>query len=188
MLSERLTHIEGLYDAYQRGLEEGEANILDVTKARIQFVNLQSELRRNESEIGQITVRLTELNGGMAMEVSDTAYPIPPDVPEYDVMDSLIEANDPVLKVVIQEKEISEKQVAVTRSLTLPKLQTSFRSQAILGQRYRGVLLGMTIPLWEGKNKLKQEKAEACTVSCKFKTTSPNTNMRSGNFICNTRT
>ena len=97
----------------------------------------------------------------MAVEVSDTVYPIPPDVPEFEVMDSLVEANDLVLKVVIQEKEISEKQVAVTRSLTLPKFQTGYRSQAILGQNYRGVLLGMTIPLWEDKNKVKQEKAEA---------------------------
>jgi outer membrane protein TolC len=76
------------------------------------------------------------------------------------VLDSLVEANDPVLKVVIQKKEISKKQVAVMRSLTLPKLQAGYRSQTILGQSYRGVLLGMTIPLWEDKNRVKQEEAE----------------------------
>ncbi|MEX2594111.1 MAG: TolC family protein [Anditalea sp.] len=160
VLSDRLRNVEGLHTSYQRRLEVGEANILDVTKARIQFVNLQNELRRNESEIGQITVKLAELNGGVAVEVSGTVYPIPPDVPEYKVLDSLIEANDPVLKVVVQEKEISEKQVAVARSLTLPKIQTGYRSQSILGQSYRGVLLGVTIPLWENKNRIKQEKAE----------------------------
>jgi outer membrane protein TolC len=160
VLSDRLRNVEGLHNSYQRRLEEGEANILDVTKAKIQFVNLQNELRRNENEIEQNTVKLAQLNGGMAVEVSDIAYPIPPDVPEYDVLDSLVEANDPVLKVVIQKKEISEKQVAVMRSLTLPKLQAGYRSQTILGQSYRGVILGMTIPLWEDKNRVKQEEAE----------------------------
>ncbi len=160
VLSDRLRNVEGLHNSYQRRLEEGEANILDVTKAKIQFVNLQNELRRNENEIEQNTVKLAQLNGGMAVEVSDIAYPIPPDVPEYDVLDSLVEANDPVLKVVIQKKEISKKQVAVMRSLTLPKLQAGYRSQTILGQSYRGVLLGMTIPLWEDKNRVKQEEAE----------------------------
>ena len=160
VLSDRLRSVESLYNAYQRRLEEGEANILDVTKARIQFINFQNELRRNENGIGQITVKLAELNGGVAVEVNDTAYPIPPVVPEYSVMDSIIEANDPVLKIVIQEKEISEKQVAVTRSLTLPKFETGYHSQTILGQSYRGIHLGMTIPLWEDKNRVKQEKAE----------------------------
>ena len=160
VLSDRLRNVEGLHNSYQRRLEEGEANILDVTKAKIQFVNLQNELRRNENEIEQNTVKLAQLNGGMAVEVSDIAYPIPPDVPEYDVLDSLVEANDPVLKVVIQKKEISEKQMAVMRSLTLPKLQAGYRSQTILGQSYRGVILGMTIPLWEDKNRVKQEEAE----------------------------
>ena len=160
LLSGRLGYVESLYNSYQRKLEEGEANVLDVTKAKIQFVTLQNELRRNRSKIGQIVVKLAELNGGTTVEVNDTLYPVPPDVPDYHVLDSLVEANDPVLKIVIQEKEISEKEVSVARSLTLPKFQTGYRSQAILGQRYRGVLLGMTIPLWEDKNKVRQEKAE----------------------------
>ena len=156
----RLLNAEDLYSSYQRRLEAGETNVLDVTKAKIQLANLQNDLRRNENEIGKITIKLAELNGGMAVVVKDTTYPIPPIVPKHSVLDSLVEANDPILKIVAQEKEISEKQVAVTRALTLPKIQTGYRSQSILGQSYRGVLLGVTIPLWEDKNEVKQEKAQ----------------------------
>lgn len=160
VLTGRFRNAQDLYNSYQRRLEAGEANVLDITKAKIQLANLQNDLRRNENEIGQITIKLAELNGGMAVVVNDSTYPIPPIVPEYSVLDSLVEANDPVLKIVIQEKEISEKQVAVTRALTLPKIQTGYRSQSILGQSYKGVLLGVTIPLWEDKNQVKQEKAQ----------------------------
>ena len=54
VLSGRLLSVEGLYNSYQRRLEEGEANILDVTKAKIQFVNLQNELRRIKMRLNKL--------------------------------------------------------------------------------------------------------------------------------------
>lgn len=48
-------------------------------------------------------------------------------------MDSLIEANDPLLKVYEQEKEIEQKQITVQKSLNLPKIETGYHSQGILG-------------------------------------------------------
>jgi hypothetical protein len=41
----------------------------------------------------------------------------------------------------------------------LPKLEGGYRSQAFAGQTIRGVHLGITVPLWENKNKVKHQKA-----------------------------
>ena len=51
-----------------------------------------------------------------------------------------------------------EKQVEVQKALNLPKIETGYHSQGILGQSYRGVHAGITIPLWENKSRLKVAK------------------------------
>ena len=46
------------------------------------------------------------------------------------------------------------------KAFNLPNLETGYHSQGILGQSYRGFHVGMAIPLWENRNRLKAAKAE----------------------------
>ena len=71
----------------------------------------------------------------------------------------MIEANDPILKVYEHEKEVMERQIAAQKSLKLPKIEAGYHSQGILDQNFRGVHKGITIPLWENKNKLEAAQA-----------------------------
>jgi outer membrane protein, heavy metal efflux system len=103
--------------------------------------------------------RLDEFNGGVAVDLSQIEYPVVTSLPPFETLDSLIESNDPVVKTVKQEREINKKQVGLTRSLTLPKFEGGYHQQSILGQKYQGFHVGMTIPLWENKNKVKTEQA-----------------------------
>ena len=43
--------------------------------------------------------------------------------------------------------------------MNLPKIETGYHSQGILGQTYRGFHAGITIPLWENKNRVKAAEA-----------------------------
>jgi outer membrane protein TolC len=51
------------------------------------------------------------------------------------------------------------RQLLVQKALVLPKIETGYHSQGILGQSYKGVHAGITIPLWENKNKVKAAQA-----------------------------
>jgi outer membrane protein, heavy metal efflux system len=153
-LNRRLANTQQLVQDYEKKLEKGDVIILDVNKARLQLLNINHEVALNNNEIQVATTKLTGLNGGQPIQVSDTTYPLTNTVPDFETLDSLIEANDPILKVYEQEKEIMQKQIAVQKSLNLPKFETGYHSQGILGQSYRGVHAGITIPLWENKNRL----------------------------------
>ncbi|MDQ3550306.1 MAG: TolC family protein, partial [Bacteroidota bacterium] len=96
---------------------------------------------------------------GQSIQVSDTTYPVTNDVFDFEILDSLIEASDPLLKVYDQEKELMQRQIGVQKSLNLPKIETGYHSQGILGQSYKGIHAGITIPLWENKNRLKAAQA-----------------------------
>jgi outer membrane protein, heavy metal efflux system len=158
-LNRRLANTQQLVQDYQKKLDKGDVIILDVNKAKLQLLNINNEVALNNNEIQVATTRLTELNGGVSIIVSDTTYPATPAVPDFETLDSLIEAADPILQVYEQEKDIMSKQIAVQKSMNLPKIETGYHSQGILGQSYRGAHAGITIPLWENKNRLKAAQA-----------------------------
>lgn len=158
-LNQRLTSTQQLVQDYQKKLDKGDVIILDVNKAKLQLLNIKNETALNENERTVVLTKLTELNGGIAVAIADTTYPDLPAIPGFDILDSTIEANDPLIKLYEQEKQILEQQVAMQRALNLPKFEAGYHSQGILGQSYRGFHAGITIPLWENKNKLAATKA-----------------------------
>ncbi|HEX6846768.1 MAG TPA: TolC family protein [Chitinophagaceae bacterium] len=158
-LNKRLINTQQLVQDYQKKLDKGDVIILDVNKAKLQLLNITNETALIKNEIQVATTKLTELNGGLAIQVMDTVYPVTDVISDFEVLDSMIEANDPILKVYEQEKEVMERQIALQKSLNLPKIEAGYHSQGILGQSYKGIHAGVTIPLWENKNRVKAAEA-----------------------------
>ena len=144
---------------FQTRLDKGEGNILDVNKAKLQLIEINASFQGNLSAINQLNQKLTELNGGNFIEFKDTVYSQLPTLPDFETLETEIEANDAVRKYLEQEKVIGEKSLELSKAMALPKLETGYRYQAILGQKFQGIHLGMTIPLWENKNKVKAQQA-----------------------------
>lgn len=159
-LTNRVQRIGVLASDYEKRLEQGDASILDVNKAKLQLINLTYELRENTTAINLLNQKLTELNGGNEIIFKDTLYPTSPIIPVFSMVDSLIEANDPLVKTVKQQKAIYEKEVALSKALSYPKLEAGYHYQSILGQRYQGVHFGLTIPLWENKHTVQFQRAQ----------------------------
>jgi outer membrane protein, heavy metal efflux system len=159
-LNRRVSHLERLATDYQKRLQRGDISILDVNKAKLQLIQWQNEQRVQAAEKEVQAQKLRELNGGLPISVSDTSFAVTAALPRFEILDSLIEANDPIIKTFEQQKVVSEKQVAVSRALTLPKVETGYHYQAILGQKYQGLHWGVSIPLWENKNTVLTQRAE----------------------------
>jgi cobalt-zinc-cadmium efflux system outer membrane protein len=158
-LNRRLINTQKLVQGYQKKLDKGDVIILDVNKAKLQLLNIKNETALNENEKQLLLTKISELNGGIPITINDTIYPFVPIIPDFEILDSTIEANDPIIKVYEQEKKILQQQIAVQKAMNLPKIETGYHSQGILGQSYRGIHAGITIPLWENKNKLNAAKA-----------------------------
>ncbi len=153
-LNRRLINTQNLVNDYQKKFDKGDATILDINKAKLQLLNIQNEAGLSENERQVILTKISELNGGLPVVITDTIYPsLPPSIPDFETLDSIIEANDPIIKVYEQEKRIWEQQIALQKAMNLPKIETGYHSQGILGQSYRGFHAGIVIPLWENKNK-----------------------------------
>ena len=158
-LKGRLVRSQQLVSDYQKKLDKGDAIILDVNKAKLQLLNIQQDVMLNDNTIRQTLTRLKEFNGGMDVALTDTIYPLVAQVPDFKTLDSLIERSDPILQVYEQEQLIRQQQIAVQKRLNLPKLEAGYHYQGILGQNYSGIHGGISIPLWENKNRIKAAEA-----------------------------
>lgn len=159
-LTTRKQNTEKWLTAFQKSLEKGQGNIMDVNKAKLQLIEINASFQENLSISNQLNQKLTELNGGVPIQFSDTAYSSFEFISDFATLEQEIEANDPVRKYLEQEKVIGQNEVSLSKSLTLPKIETGYHYQSILGQRFNGVHFGLTIPLWENKNIVKTQQAE----------------------------
>jgi cobalt-zinc-cadmium efflux system outer membrane protein len=154
-LKRRLSRTKQLVSDYEKKLEKGDAIILDVNKARLQLLNIKQDVMLNENTIQKSLTKLKEFNGGLEVRLTDTIYPVTPLIPGFATLDSLIEKNDPILQVYEQERIIRQQQIIVQKRMNLPRIEAGYHYQGILGQSYKGVHGGISIPLWENKNRIK---------------------------------
>lgn len=151
---------ERLYDAMTKKLNTGDGNILEVNKARLQLLEADKQWHVNVALKNNLTQKLIELNGGVELAVAETEYDPVPLISDFAILEKEIEDNDPVLKILEQHKVISQTQLKLTRSMSFPKMELGYRHQSYPGQTFNGIHTGITIPLWENKNRVKLRKAE----------------------------
>lgn len=163
-LQMQLTHqklnLEKLLYSVQTKLDTGDGNILDVNKAKLQLIQIKKKWQENVSAISELNIKLSELNGGTEILFVDTVYFSPLSIPDFAQLEKDYEKADPLLKMLQQQKLITEKQLELSKSLWLPKMELGYHYQGILGQTYSGFHTGISVPLWENKNSVKQKKSQ----------------------------
>jgi len=148
-LAGRAAVTETLVNLYKTKLDKGEGNILDVNKAKINLLNNKTDLRVLENKITELNQKLSELNGGKIIIFTDTLYPVSAGLPGFEKLENTIEENDPLRKLLLQEKLINQCQVELSKSLSLPKFEIGYHYLGLSNQNFNGVHLGFSIPLWE---------------------------------------
>lgn len=160
-LSKRLSYSQKIATSYKAKLDAGETNILEYNKAQLNLLNLSKELELLNVGKEALQGELTRFNGGTPVMLADSAFQvieIPVDFERWYVQ---AEQSNPLLNWLKKEIELSQKQVSLNKSMSLPKLQAGYMSESVVGQDFNGVTVGLSIPLWENKNAVKYAKANS---------------------------
>lgn len=155
----RLKHSQTIADGYKQRMKQGDANVLEYNKIQLNLSNIQGEIARVEVERNSILSELKRLNGGIDVVLADTNYGgalLPNNFEEWY---SYAEQKNPLLQYVRQQIETSKYEVKLNKALGLPKLSAGYMSERTNQQKYQGLTLGISIPLWENKNRVKQAQA-----------------------------
>lgn len=159
ILSDRLKQARELSDAYQKSFDQGNIDVLERNKTKLNLLNAEKALQINELDLNLSKSELQRLNGGLDItefnRYSDFTFPL-----NFIEWFAIVKANNPSLRVAEQEVALSRKQEQLTRALNLPKITAGYASERVSGTTFQGVSVGVSIPLWEGKNTVKHQKAQ----------------------------
>jgi outer membrane protein TolC len=166
----RLQNAERIAEAYKIKLEKGETNILEHNKAQLNLSAVQAEVAQIEAETRHATSLLKQLNGGK--EITNYKLRITDDNDNIEIQSSKLPANfeewyvaaeskSPVLQYVRGQIEVEKQQIKLQQALWLPKFSAGYMSEKIVHEHFQGITVGMSIPLWENKNRVKHAKAQA---------------------------
>ncbi|MDR1884123.1 MAG: TolC family protein [Prevotella sp.] len=163
-LAERLKHAKELSDAYTKRFDKGDIDILKRNKTKLDLLNTEKLYQINGIEINTLRAKLQQLNGGEPLEYAFNSYPdylFPLDFAEWF---GKVKENNPSLRLAEQEVALSKKQEQLARALNLPRITAGYTSERVSGATLQGFTIGVSIPLWEGKNTVKHQKARTAAL------------------------
>ena len=158
-LYKRFNHAESISSSYKAKFDIGETNILEYNKAQLNLLNIRKDLESQKIKRDALLGELARLNGGVFINFTDSIFQEPELSTDFEQWYIQAEQSNPLLNWLTKEIEISQKQVNLKRALSFPKLQAGYMSENIVGQEFQGLIVGLSIPLWENKNTVKYSKA-----------------------------
>ncbi|NQU35227.1 MAG: TolC family protein [Bacteroidetes bacterium] len=157
----RLEHAKSVADSYSSKYDIGDCNILEYNKAQLNLFNISNELETIEIERVGLLAELAGLNGGKLIDFDVEEFPwiqLPQNFEQWYIV---AESNNPLLAWLRQEIELSHKQIKYSKAMSLPKIDAGYMSERIVGEQFQGIVVGLSIPLWENKNTVKYVRGNA---------------------------
>ena len=158
LLSERLSYAMKVFEGYERKLETGEANLLQVNQARMKVMALENEINLLQREFSKNSAEILSLTGNQNIHIADKVFP-----DSFPItLDSLLSDYSEGYLNQLYETEVDKKskEVDVIFNQKLPKLKAGYYSESILNSNLRGIKAGITIPLWGDARAVNNAKAK----------------------------
>ncbi len=158
------THLEQaqtLVTSFEKRLKAGEANVLDLNKAKVHLTAVRGQVSQVEVECQTLLAKLKSLNGGLDIILDDCVYDLSENLPaDFDSWYESASQKNPVLQYVRQEVAVGQKQLSIDKTAWVPELTVGYMSELTTADKFRGVTVGVNIPLWSNANKIKQSRAK----------------------------
>lgn len=187
-LAERLRLAQELSDGYAERLKSGDANAVEANKAALNLSMAEGDLQSCEVERLALLQNLQRLNGGVAVDFEETTYVeagafgagdcsvagagagVTGGAGEGSVVGagvcgsfeewySLAEERNPLLGYIRSEISLNRERVKLSKASGLPSFSVGYISELIPGDNHRGVSVGLSVPLWSNRNRVKQSAA-----------------------------
>ena len=166
MAKKRAQQSQDVKELMQKRFENGDITAIELSKAEMESALVQSRLDNWMVELNSVSQDLALFVGDMnaqsnllselasvhlSLDKSNEA--------KTQLKDLWVNSDAAVIEAAYQSK-ISDVNIGVKRSQSLPKLMVGYRQEKNNAFTMNGPSLGVTIPLWENKNTVKQAKLE----------------------------
>ena len=156
----RADNARAVEQAYRSGYEKGEFSVIDYRKAAVGLAEAEGTLRLCEVERDGLLAELKNLNGGNGIEITaceQETVLLPGSFGQWLEQAS---GKSSALEYVRTSTSNSEKQLSLSRSEAFPSLSVGYKSEVVPGEGFRGVSVGVSIPLWSAGKKISSAKKQ----------------------------
>ena len=162
--SELDTHLEQaltLVSSFEKRIQAGDASILDLNKAKVHLTTVRGQISQVDVEREALLSTLKSLNGGRGIVLEERSYALDENLPaDFEAWYTEASEKNPVLQYVRQEVAVDERQLSIDKTAWVPELTVGYMSELTTADKFRGVTVGVNIPLWSNSNKVKQSRAK----------------------------
>ena len=158
-LSLRVEHARTLADAYAAKLKQGDIGILEYNKVLLNLSTAEGALSRAEVERTALLQQLAGMNGGVELPFDDDEYGMVALPSDFDSWYAEAETANPALEYLRQQVVVAKKEVGMSKAQGLPGFSAGYTQEKVVGEAYRGIAVGMSVPLWENRNRVKEARA-----------------------------
>jgi cobalt-zinc-cadmium efflux system outer membrane protein len=159
--NKQLQWAEHVADAYRKQYEKGNIGTLAYNNVQLYLTEIKHEVSRMDIEQKRILSELKRLNGGIAVELTGTQYDLHPLPADFEQWFGQMEQKNTMLLYAYKESELNTYRIKVAKKANLPRFSAGYLMENVVGERYQGVTLGISVPLWRNSQRLQQAKSEA---------------------------
>jgi outer membrane protein TolC len=155
----RVEQAKQVYDQIQRLFDAEQIGILELNKAKVAWLQEQFELDQVNIRIRNTLLELQKLNGGNAIEAGQVQLFENPELAEMQTLWEEKLSEDAEIQQLTARENLAQQQVKLEKNKILPDLSIGYNYQGVNSSNYSGFLGGLSIPLWNSKNKIKAAEA-----------------------------
>lgn len=156
-LERRLERSEKVEAAYRDMQVRGETDMIEVNKAHLAYLAQRNALARNKMEAEGFRLELQRLNGGEPLEINDLSYVRTDMLPaDFDTWYKEAADRSPEIRAARQNVKVNEAVARGIKMSSCPTITAGYMAELVKGSNFRGLTLGLSIPLWSARSKTRQ--------------------------------
>lgn len=155
MLHERLANSETLLQMYQKRMDAGDANALELNKVKLDCMEVRTLVNEAQGERTSLLQQLRQLNGGKPIDVIDTVLPEYPQITNFESYRAFALASDADVAVAQTALRSADMNLKLQKNEWLPNISFGYRRNTEQGEGINGFLVGVSFPLYSNSNNVK---------------------------------
>lgn len=159
-LSSRIARSEQIEAAYKDMQARGETDMIEVNKAHLAYLSQKNALSRNMVERESLLSELQGLNGGEPVEVNASVISTDEVLPaDFGAWYAEVSQQIPELAYMKKNVDVNAAEARTAKMANYPSLTAGYMAELVKGSNFRGLTLGLSIPIWSVRSKVRQANA-----------------------------
>jgi len=156
---ERRNQSKQVFDQIQELFDKDQVGVLDLNKSKIAWIQEQFVVEQIEGDIQMLHSKLETLNGGSPVTGLSSGIVFNTKIGTLENLWNEKLEKGPELQELKAKAAVSFQKVKLEKNKLLPNLAFGYNYQGVQGSGYSGFYGGVSIPLWNSKNKVKAAQA-----------------------------